>query len=477
MDIYKSLEITESMNKQQILDKIFTARKKCVTKQNSANPEKRSEAETLLEVINDLEGLLEFLPESFSQTHLVVKTYQFDYQHEATADHSVRTMKDSVNGDFDAVCRLTGMLREYTQWELSSKWYYYFITRRNVKAYEPYGQDLLFMAETKEGIKWLEKAYDENCISEVGLYNLGISYFGQTSYTKALRYFEEAYENGYRQGLHHVAWMYENGNGTNVDLEAALEWYERAQQYEGYDATEDTRRIRSALATMAENGSVVPKQPEDNRNPIQKFIQEQKKWLIYAALFLVLIIVFLLNKDKFFKSEKNTEVEQTVSSEVDSSVTTRTEYFRINLSDAKISYKQPVEMASLVTLDANKSQVESDDVAMLTDNGIRTYWKSSDNGIGTEFHISLAKTTNLHWLMIYNGNRDSKDDFEANNRIKTVEITVKGESRKLDLPDLIAGQTIELVDCSNVSEITIRVDDVYPGNTNDNLCVSEIVVY
>ncbi len=479
MDIYKSLEITEAMNKQAILDKIFEARKKCVTKQNSANPDKRAEAEQLMEVINDLESLMEFLPEAFSQAHLVIKTYQFDYTHEATPDHSVRNMKDSINGDFEAVARLTNMLREYTQWDLSSKWYYTFITRRNPKAYEPYGQDLLFMAETKEGIKWLEKAHDEGCISEVGLYNLGISYFGQTSYTKALRYFEEAYDKGYRQGMHHIAWMYETGNGTEVDYEKALEWFEKAQEEENYDATDDTRRVRATLAQLAEQGIIAKPEPKDERNFFQKVVQDHKSWILIAVLVLLLIVVLLLNADKIFGGKGNDDEIEETSTEVNTSILTRTEYFDVVLSDKKVSYKVPVEMASFTVTDSNKNADNSEDVALLTDNVIAVPWKDKEEGdaIGTEFHITLTKSSNVHYVMIYNGDRASKEEFEKSNRIKQLTVIVKGEERQIELPDIITGQVIELIDCSNVSEITLRIDSVYNGTENTDTCVSEIVVY
>lgn len=479
MDIYKSLEITETMNKQAILDKVFVARKKCVTKQNSANPEKRAEAEELLEVVNDLEILMEFLPESFSQVHLVVKTYQFDFQHEATPDHSVRDIKDSINGDFEAVCRLTNMLREYTQWELSSKWYYTFITRRNVKAYEPYGQDLLFMAETKEGIKWLEKAYDENCISEVGLYNLGISYFGQTSYTKALRYFEEAYDKGYRQGMHHVAWMYETGNGTDVNLEKALEWYERAQQEEGYDAAEDTRRVRAGLATLTEQGLLSVPVKEDERNVVQKILQEHKSWVLIGVLLLLLIIVLLLNSDKLFGGKEKTEESTEESTVVNSGITTRTESFDVVLSDQKVSHREALALKSLVVLNSEAKEDGGEDVALLTDDNYTTAWvdKEESNGSGTSFVITLEKSTNPHFVMIHNGDRTSKENFEKSNRIREICVCIKGEEKVVELQDSMTAQVIELVDCSNVSEIVIKIKSVYSGTENNNTCVSEITVY
>ncbi len=56
----------------------------------------------------------------------------------------------------------------------------------------------------------------------------GTKEYGAGNYTKALEWYEQAAEKGDANSMYNLGWMYENGEGTDVNSPKAMEWYRKA---------------------------------------------------------------------------------------------------------------------------------------------------------------------------------------------------------------------------------------------------------
>ena len=61
--------------------------------------------------------------------------------------------------------------------------------------------------------------------------------------TTAIKYFIKAGERGHIEAQYDLAFMYENGIGSEIDIEKAIEWYTAAASYNHPEAKKALERL------------------------------------------------------------------------------------------------------------------------------------------------------------------------------------------------------------------------------------------
>ena len=101
MSLYEKLQVESLSGHEAFLQKVFDLRKKNITRQNSADMNKRFEAENMLKALSDLQTLLELYSEDFPYDATVVKLYDYICSQELGREIRFSQLKEVMSGAFE----------------------------------------------------------------------------------------------------------------------------------------------------------------------------------------------------------------------------------------------------------------------------------------------------------------------------------------------------------------------------------------
>lgn len=245
MGIINDLGINESMTKEQISEQLFNVRKKLITRQNSADIQKRSQAELQLDIVSSMQNAIDKMNASFD-VQVLVATYGFAADNDKLNKDLKDAIENAASGNGDSAGRIADFVGNNGQNQLRDKWMFWAADCGAVNAYQVCGY-LLTDTDPDKAIFWFEKANEANVISASNIYNWGLIFYRKKEYAKAKEKFERASAEGHAMAPYFIAEMYENGYGVAKDLRKALEQYQLAKQRGLQDAQQGITRVATAL--------------------------------------------------------------------------------------------------------------------------------------------------------------------------------------------------------------------------------------
>ena len=112
MSVLSELQISADMARQDVLNALFTQKKKWINRQNAADLNRRTEAEKKVQIIGEIQELVEKTPDSFD-LWLVLEAYDILYPLTKTEGEVARVLKATVSGDVHQTERLALAMLEF----------------------------------------------------------------------------------------------------------------------------------------------------------------------------------------------------------------------------------------------------------------------------------------------------------------------------------------------------------------------------
>ncbi len=119
------------------------------------------------------------------------------------------------------------------------------------------------------------------------------------------------------------------------------------------------------------------------------------------------------------------------------------------------------------------------DIDNIFDNDDNTAWVegSEGDGIGEWIQLDFDEEYNIERIDIISGYSKSKAIFNANNRIKTLEISFSdGSTMNLDLKDTMDLQKIK-IEPHVTKSVKFIIKDIYKGSKYNDACISELKLW
>lgn len=245
MSFFDDFGFDENMTKEQVSEKLFNARKKLITRQNSADIQKRSQAELQLDILSGMQNAIDKMTEAFD-VQILVETYVFAVDNGKLNKDLRDAIENAVSGSGDAAGKIANYLGNNGQFKLRNNWMLWAANCGDVNAFQICGY-LLADTSPDEAVRWFEKADEANTISTTNVYNWGLILYRKKEFEEALSKFERASKEGHANASFMIAEMYENGYGVNKDLIKALEQYKLAKQGGLKEAQQGITRIATVL--------------------------------------------------------------------------------------------------------------------------------------------------------------------------------------------------------------------------------------
>lgn len=265
MGIINDLGLNESMTKEQVSEQLFNVRKKLITRQNSADIQKRSQAELQLDIVSSMQNAIDKMDDLFD-VQVLVATYGFSADNDKLNKDLREAIEAAVSGNGDSAGRIADFVGNNGQEQLRDKWMFWAADCGAVNAYQVCGY-LLTDTDPDKAITWFEKADKANVISGSNLYNWGLIYYRKKEFGKALAKFERASSAGHAMAPFFIGEIYEKGYGVTKDLRKALEQYQLAKQRGFQDAQQGITRVAAALNQQnAANSNANPQNNNPNTN-------------------------------------------------------------------------------------------------------------------------------------------------------------------------------------------------------------------
>ncbi len=194
----------------------------------------------------------------------------------------------------------------------------------------------------------------------------------------------------------------------------------------------------------------------DNVNRPGKIIK-----LILVTI-VILLVVFFIKKDAIMR----VFIKEDIVSEL--------------TNDVAISESELISISSVkADSELTSSQGITYGAENIIDGNLATSWQEGSKDFGKNNVISLKfdDDTNISFLVIYNGNQISEEDYKNNNRLKEIEIILDTQKTKIILEDTMQPQIIKLIDADKSKTVSIKIKSVYEGSVYNDTCVSEIKCY
>ncbi len=117
----------------------------------------------------------------------------------------------------------------------------------------------------------------------------------------------------------------------------------------------------------------------------------------------------------------------------------------------------------------------------LMDGDTTTSWTEGedDAGINRRMYFNIEKKATVNYIVIWNGDQSSEENFRAHNRLKQVTLKINDTRHMytMTLADTMGPQYIR-VEREDVDRLWIIIDSVYEGdNGEDETSVSEVEIY
>ena len=246
MGILNDLGIDGGMDKEQIENQLFSMRKKLVSRQNSADAQKRATAEKQLDALSSLQNAVDNAADNFPNVQLLVQTYGYSVDNGKLNNDLKSDIENAADGNGRAALDIADFLGNNGQDDLRNQWMFWAAECGAAEAYQVCGY-LLTDSDPDNAIKWFEKAEQANAIGVSNIYNWGLIYYRKKMYAQAKTKFESASAQGHAMATYLLAGMYENGYGVAKSLEIALQQYQLAKQRGAQDAQQGITRVADLL--------------------------------------------------------------------------------------------------------------------------------------------------------------------------------------------------------------------------------------
>ena len=192
---------------------------------------------------------------------------------------------------------------------------------------------------------------------------------------------------------------------------------------------------------------------------------------IAFVIVLVVINVFSARIPAINESVRESAVEKVEES------SSHEQSFTIELVHEDISDCQAIDVASveadsvLVSSKGNRYEPE-----FMIDGDTTTSWQEGEDGAG-EGKVFLAKFSDnqkIDYVVIFNGNHKSEKLYYNNNRIRSMNITINGQSSNIEFEDSMDPQVIRINGAESVNEVQFEIVSVYSGDKYNDTCVAEV---
>ena len=161
MDIFDQFNIEENCSKQELSQQLIEVRKKLNFQKNSANAEKRMNAELLEEQLQNLQMYCDDASEDFSRFKLMMETQTIITQLPDSSEYTHLI----VNNNYDAILYLIRFLILNNEYELSQKWCSYAYEDLGEITVTPHLADTYFHLEDPVSAdKWYKFAEDNDVL-------------------------------------------------------------------------------------------------------------------------------------------------------------------------------------------------------------------------------------------------------------------------------------------------------------------------
>lgn len=259
MGIINDLGLNEIMTKEQISEQLFNVRKKLITRQNSADAQKRTAAELQLDVLSSLQNSIDKMTSDFPDVQIIIGTYGYSADNGKLNKDLKEAIESAVAGDGNSAGNIADFLGNNGQEQLRNEWMFWAANCGAAQAYQICGY-LLTDTNPDEALKWFEKANQANAIGASNIYNWGLILYRRKEYANAKEKFERASAEGHAMAPYFIGEMYENGYGVTKDLKKALEQYQLAKQRGLQEAQQGITRVATVLNQQSTTNSATNQQ-------------------------------------------------------------------------------------------------------------------------------------------------------------------------------------------------------------------------
>ena len=98
-------------------------------------------------------------------------------------------------------------------------------------------------------------------------------------------------------------------------------------------------------------------------------------------------------------------------------------------------------------------------------------------GEGGIIKAYFKESINVSYKIIYNGNQSCDEEFERNNRLKLIRVSVENQTVEVELEDTMEPQIIKLCGAEESNSVSLEICSVYEGTEYNDTCIAEIESY
>ena len=207
------------------------------------------------------------------------------------------------------------------------------------------------------------------------------------------------------------------------------------------------------------------------------------KKLIILIIFIFVVVIFIERKvilEKFALIN-----DKIISMVYDNDVNIINKFNNKKLSAEIIHDEMPseVEKIDIESIDSDTFLIISSDISFAAENMIdgdlMTSWQdgADDFGEGGIIKAYFKESTNVSYIIIYNGNQSCDEEFERNNRLKLIRVSVENQTVEVELEDTMEPQIIKLCGAEESNSVSLEICSVYEGTEYNDTCIAEIEYY
>ncbi|HEX9889524.1 MAG TPA: discoidin domain-containing protein [Nitriliruptorales bacterium] len=143
---------------------------------------------------------------------------------------------------------------------------------------------------------------------------------------------------------------------------------------------------------------------------------------------------------------------------------------------------QPLDLAMVLASSTREPRGEIRyDAALMTDEDLSTAWNSvggpRPDGVGESLSFTLAQPAWVSGLVIGNGYQKDDRSFVANARLRRVRVSLGGDAvYDVSILDQPGRQVVDFGEPVLADHVNVEVLESYPGDTYQDLAVSELVI-
>ncbi len=143
----------------------------------------------------------------------------------------------------------------------------------------------------------------------------------------------------------------------------------------------------------------------------------------------------------------------------------------------QVKLKKSMASAKSSHLDDSGISYEAKNIA---DGKASTVWVEGEDGsgLGSWVQIDLGESKSVTGLKLWNGNWYTWDFWERHNRIKDLKVEFSdGSTKEFTLTDEFKPESIDFGGAVQTDSIRLYVKSIYGGNTFNDTCLSEVLVF